>query len=132
VKENGMSNIITLGIMGALLIGGIFVLHHLLAGLHEKNSIVALGVDKGIPVSMPYRWVTLFQMVAPIVLFTGVLALLTGFTFLQIADSAEDAGISTLAQLCGWMFFVASFAALTMGPFAVLGLAATLRKSTRS
>jgi hypothetical protein len=126
-----MSNVNTLGIMGALLIGGIFILHHMLSGMHEKNSIIALGVDKGVPVSMEYRWVTLFQMVAPVVLFTGVFALLMGFTFLRIADSAEDVDISTLAQLCAWMFLVASIAGLTIGPLGVLGLASTLRKSKR-
>ena len=126
-----MSNIITLGIMGALVTGGIFVLYHLLAGMHEKNSIVALGLDKGVPVSLEYRWVTLLQMVAPVVLFTGVLALLLGLTFLRIADGAEDVGTSTLAQLCAWVFFVASIAGLTIGPLGVLGLVSMLRKSTR-
>ncbi len=126
-----MSNIITLGIMGALQIGGIFVLHHLLASMHEKNSVVALGVDKAIPVSMEYRWMTLLQMVVPVVLFTGVLALMLGLTFLRIADGAEDVGTSTLAQLCAWVFFIASIAGLTIGPLGVLGLASILRKSTR-
>ena len=50
-----MSNINTLGIMGALLIGGIFVLLQLLSGMHENNSVIALGVDMGVPVSVEYR-----------------------------------------------------------------------------
>lgn len=123
-----MTNVATLGIMGVLLTGGVFVLHHMLASMHEKNSVVALGVDKGVPVSLEYRWVTLFQMVVPVMLFTGVFALLMGFTFLRISGSVEDSGIATLAQLCAWMFFVASIAGLTIGPLGVLGLAATLRK----
>ena len=126
-----MSNINTLGIMGALLIGGSFILYHLLSGTHEKNPVIALGVADGLPVSMEYRWVTLRQMVAPVILFQGVFALLMGFTFLQIADNVEAAGISALAQLCAWMFFVIAIASLTVGPLGVLGLVSTLRKSRR-
>jgi hypothetical protein len=54
-----------------------------------------------------------------------------GLTFLRIADGAEDVGTSTLAQLCAWVFFIASIAGLTIGPLGVLGLASILRKSTR-
>jgi hypothetical protein len=71
-------------------------------------------------------------MVAPAVLFAGVFALLMGFTFLRIADSAEDGGVSSLAQLCASAFFVASNASLTIGPLGVLGLASTLRKTKRT
>ena len=90
-----MTNVATLGIMGVLLTGGVFVLHHMLASMHEKNSVVALGVDKGVPVSLEYRWVTLFQMVVPVMLFTGVFALLMGFTFLRIS-----AAWKTVASPC--------------------------------
>ena len=77
-----MTNVTTLGIMGALLTGGTFLLKHILAAMHDKNSVVAVGVDKGVPVSLEYRWVTLLQMVVPVMLLTGVFALLMGFTFL--------------------------------------------------
>ena len=126
-----MTNVATLGIMGALLTGGTFLLKHMLAAMHDKNSVVAVGVDKGVPVSLEYRWVTLLQMVVPVMLLTVVFALLMGFTFMQISDSVEDGGIATLAQVCAWTFFVSAFAGFTIGPLGVLGLAATLRKSKR-
>jgi len=126
-----MSDINTLGIMGALLIGGIFLLYRLLAGMHEKNSVIALGVAGGIKVSLEYRWVALLQMVVPVLLFSGVFALLMGFTFLRISEGVEDPGIRSLAQLHAWVFFVASFASLTIGPLGIYGLASRLRKIGR-
>ena len=126
-----MSNINTLGIMGALLIGAFFVLYHVVAGLNLKNGQVLTGMMGGVRIGLEFRWVILLQMVAPVVLFTGVFALLMGFVFLQIGASVEDPTVGSLAQLCAWMFFVASFGYLTIGPLGIFAMVSTLPRVGR-
>ena len=123
-----MATIHTLGIMGALLIGAFFILYHVVSGVNLKNAQVLTGTIGGVRISMEFRWVILLQMLAPVVLFTGVFALVMGFLFQQIGASVEDPALSSLAQLCGWLFFVASFAYLTVGPLGVFAMVGTLRR----
>lgn len=85
----------------------------------------------GTPVSLEYRWVTLLQMVVPVLIFTIVFSLLMGLVFHRISAAVENPDVSSLAQLCAWVFFVGSFAGVTIGPLGVLGLASTLRRSGR-
>ena len=123
-----MSTIHTLGIMGALLIGAFFVLYHIASGLIRKNAQTLTGMAEGVRIGMEFRWVILLQMFAPVVLLTGVFALAMGFVFQLIGATVEDPALTSLAQLCAWLFFVAAFGYLTIGPLAIFATVGTLRR----
>ena len=74
---------------------------------------------------------TLFQIQVPIVLLSGVFALLIGFAFQQIAANVEDPSVSGLAMMCAWMYFVTAFLFLATGPLGILHLVTILRKERR-
>ena len=126
-----MSNVITIAIIGGLLIAASFLIYHVVVGILDRSREIFTGVAGGVQVPKYYRWMTLFQIQVPLVLFGGIFSLLMGFTFQEIAKSVAEPSISLLAQACAWMYFVASFAYLTAGPSAIVGLVLILRRSDK-
>ena len=125
-----MSDVGTLGVIGALFVAASFLLYRMHMEINAKNHEVETGVlNNGVPVSVKYRWMYLWQLQVPIVLFTAVIGALVGLVFWRIGQSVEDAQIGLLAKLCAWMFFVHSGAYLTSAPVGVLSLASTLRQA---
>lgn len=126
-----MSNVISIGIIGALLIGATFLLYVIGIGINSKGGEIASGVVRGVPMSIDFRWLTLFQIQVPLVLLSGVFSLLVGFVFQQIAANIEDPKVHGLAMMCSLMYFVTAFLILAAGSIGTLHLASMVRKSTR-
>jgi uncharacterized membrane protein len=131
IPGEAMSNVVSIGIIGALLIGATLLLYVIGMGINSKGGEIASGVVQGVPLSKEFRWLTLFQIQVPLVLLSGIFSLLVGFMFQQLALNIEDPRVNALAMMCSLMYFATAFLILTAGSIGTLHLAATLRKSTR-
>ena len=123
-----MSNEHAIGLLGALLIGGSFFLLGATWFVRNGNAGILGGVIGGAPVPYEFRWRVLWSVQLPIIMNTGVVALLFGFLFLQVAEKVEDASISTLAWACSFVFFTFSAMYLVTGPFVIAANARALRE----
>jgi hypothetical protein len=123
-----MSNLHAIGLLGALWIGGSFFMLGATWFVRNGNAGIIGGVIGGVPVPYEFRWRVLWNVQLPIVMNTGVFALLLGFIFVQFAEKIEDAAIGSLAWICAFVFFTFSALYLIMGPFVIATNARSLRQ----
>ena len=123
-----MSNEYAIGLLAVLLIGGSFFLMGATLLVRNGNAGILGGVIGGVPVPYDFRWRVLWNVQLPITMNAGVVALLFGFLFLQVAEKTDDAPITTLAWGCGFVFFTFAAMYLVMGPFVIATNARALRE----
>jgi hypothetical protein len=119
-----MSNINVIGVIGALLIAGAFLTHHMVQAISRRNTEITTGVAQGVPIPWETRWRMITNVQVPVVGFSGALQLILAFAFRTIGDSADHAEVELLAQACAWMYFCLGCLTLILAP---LGLAAAWR-----
>jgi hypothetical protein len=114
-----MSNINVIGVIGALLIAGFFLMHHILQAFSRKNIEITMGVAQGVPIPLELRWRMIVAFQVPVTGFAGAFNLVIAFSFLAIGDNVDDAHVRLLAQACAWLFLCGAGLTLTLAPAAL-------------
>lgn len=95
-----MSDLNAIGVIGALLISGTFVLFYCTAKINERSHEIINGVVAGLPLSHRYRswllWMTWMPQWAALVAVSVIFATI----FFVIAGVAGSDEISRVAYLC--------------------------------
>jgi len=124
-----MSNADAIGLIGALLIAGGFLMFHAAITIRNSNAGILGGVVAGAPIPDEFRLMTIWQVQLPVTASMGVIALLVAFVFVRIADLVEDPATATLAQTCALAFFGASALFLVSAPVSFRALSRLIRKT---
>jgi hypothetical protein len=123
-----MSNVQTIGMIGALFIVGYFVVFHAAVVIRRDNAGILGGVIGGAPIPHEFGRQTIWRVQLPATVFTGAVALVVAFVFRAIADNVGDASIATLAQSCAIVFFGITAMAMISAPVSFAALLRMHRK----
>jgi hypothetical protein len=123
-----MSDLQTIGMMGALFIVGCFLTFHAAIVIRRDNAGILGGIIGGAPIPHEFGRQTIWRVQLPVTVFSGAFALVLAFVFLAIADSIADTSIATLAHACSIIFFGASAMFLISAPVSFAALLRTHRE----
>ena len=117
-----MSNLHAIGLIGALLLGGSFVLSSTMLKIRSVNAGILGGVIDGAPIPHEFGRQTIWRVQLPVTISAGAVALLTASLLWAVAGTVEDASIATLAQTCAFFFFAQSVFFLVSAPVSFAAL----------
>lgn len=123
-----MSNVYALGVIALLFIVATFFLFHVIFVMNKKTVEVVAGVFDGVPVTIDFRVMTLFQINTPALVLVAGFAFIIGFGFLQFAEFVVEPDITRFAQLCAGLFFTTSLATVILGPAIVISIGRFLQR----
>ena len=116
-----MSNIYVIGVIGALLIAGASLMHHIVQAISRKNTEITTGIAQGVPIPWETRRRMIWNVQVPVVGFSAAMGLILAFAFRAIENSVDHADVKLLAEVCAWLYFCSACLTLFLAP---VGLAA--------
>ncbi len=117
-----MSDLYAIGLIGALLLGGSFVLSNTALKIRSVNAGILGGVIEGAPIPHEFGRQTIWRVQLPVIISTGAVALLTASVLWAVAGAVENASIATLAQTCAFFFLSLSVFFLVSAPVSFAAL----------
>ena len=117
-----MSNLGTIGMIGALFFIGNFLLFYAVIVIRRENAGILGGIIGGAPIPHEFGRQTIWRVQLPATVFAGTFSLVFAFVFLAIADQVPDTSIATLARACAIVFFGGSAMWLVSAPVSFAAL----------